>query len=807
MPCHHVSHFSILDACLLMNTHLNIHLCILLIILLQGEVISINLLHVKIIGMRNLRKADLLSQSDCYVELWLPTASTQRVRTKTIKNCKNPVWNETFCYRIDSRLKNMLELKVCDEDRFSKDDELCTVLFDVAKLQVGYKGRVKFVLNPQVSNEIIVRTEGKDICVGFPSKYFLVLYFIGPCCGLDCPHLSINLSYIVLLVHCLLSSEEELTLTVKGSYEETQKISLDADSSLRNRDSIVFHYVKNNQTKLDVTLPKKMRDCEDDICCGLCFRPKDMDVRFGFDLCTEEQDFLCKRKKYVASTVKKVLQLEEDLQDHEVPVVAITTTGGGTRSLTAMYGSLLGLQKLNILDSVSYITGLSGTTWTMANLYEDAKWSQKYLEEAINKARKHVTKCKIKGFTLDRLKYYYNELKERRQEGHNTSFIDLWGLMVEYMLHDEKDNHKLSDQRQAINEGQNPLPIYMAINLKNSYSAQDFREWLEFTPYEVGFWKYGAFIRSEDFGSEFFMGRLMKKFPESRICYMEGMWSGIFSLDVMYFWNLAFDSEDFWYRWTKDRVEDIEEDPVLHIKPHETKTRLLTPAGALSTAFRDVLTGRPTIAEFPNFLRGFQMHNKYLENEHFSTWKDTVIDTYPNKLIETAQHPLSLADTGFFINTSYPPLLIPQRKVDVILHLNYSGGSQTLPLDLIAKYFSEQGIPFPRIEISDEDRKNLKECYLFEDAESPRAPIVLFFPLVNDTFKKYKAPGVERSPTEMEEGKVDVSSPLSPYTTRELSFSEENFDNLVKMTDYNILNNENLIIQALLVEWRKQEIK
>uniref|UniRef100_A0A452HXC0 PLA2c domain-containing protein n=1 Tax=Gopherus agassizii TaxID=38772 RepID=A0A452HXC0_9SAUR len=533
-----------------------------------------------------------------------------------------------------------------------------------------------------------------------------------------------------------------------------------------------------------------------DICCGLCFRPKDMDVRFGFDLCTEEQDFLCKRKKYVAAAVKKVLQLEEDLQDHEqVPVVAITTTGGGTRSLTAMYGSLLGLQKLNIFDSVSYITGLSGTTWTMANLYEDANWSQKYLEEAINKARKQVTKCKIKGFTLDRLKYYYNELKERRQEGHNTSFIDLWGLMVEYMLHDEKDNHKLSDQRQAINEGQNPLPIYLAINLKNSYSAQDFREWLEFTPYEVGFWKYGAFIRSEDFGSEFFMGRLMKKFPESRICYMEG--------DC--YLDIPVSGTSFGYRKPPNFSDDL--DPVLHIKPHDTETRLLTPAGVLSTAFRDVLTGRPTIAEFPNFLRGFQMHNEYLENEHFSTWKDTVLDTYPNKLIETAQHPLSLADTGFFINTSYPPLLIPQRKVDVILHLNYSGGSQTLPLDLIVKYFSEQGIPFPRIEMSDEDRKNLKECYLFEDAESPRAPIVLFFPLVNDTFKKYKAPGVERSPTEMEEGKVDVSSPLSPYTTREVSFSEENFDNLVKMTDYNILNNENLIIQALrtAVERRKQQ--
>ncbi|POI36123.1 hypothetical protein CIB84_000127 [Bambusicola thoracicus] len=407
-----------------------------------------------------------------------------------------------------------------------------------------------------------------------------------------------------------------------------------------------------------------------------------------------------------------------------------------------MYGSLLGLQKLNLLDCISYIGGLSGTTWTMANLYEDAGWSEKYLEEAIKEARKQVTKNKICCFSLDCLKYYYNDLMERVKEGRNTSFIDLWGLVIESMLHDKKDEHRLSDQRQAVDNGQNPLPIYVAINLKSNYSAQAFREWLEFTPYEVSLLKYGASIRAEHFGSEFFMGRLVKRFPETRICYMQGMWSSIFSIDVMYVWNLAADSEDFWFRWTRDRVKDI----------------------------------------------------------------DTVIDCFPNKLMETANDELSLVDTGFFINTSYPPLLRSKREVDVILHLNYSGGSQTLPLDQIAKYISGQGIPFPKIEISDEDRESLKECYVFEDADSPQVPTVLFFPLVNDTFKNYKAPGVERSPEEMAEGKVDVCSILSPFTTREVCFSEENFDKLVKLTDYNVLNNEKLIIQALrmAVARRKQ---
>lgn len=51
-------------------------------------------------------------------------------------------------------------------------------------------------------------------------------------------------------------------------------------------------------------------------------------------------------------------------------------------------------------------------------------------------------------------------------------------------------------------------------------------EWCEFSPYEVGFPKYGAFIPSELFGSEFFMGRLTKRLPESRICFLEGEGGG-----------------------------------------------------------------------------------------------------------------------------------------------------------------------------------------------------------------------------------------------------------------------------------------
>uniref|UniRef100_A0A7M4G3A1 PLA2c domain-containing protein n=1 Tax=Crocodylus porosus TaxID=8502 RepID=A0A7M4G3A1_CROPO len=464
---------------------------------------------------------------------------------------------------------------------------------------------------------------------------------------------------------------------------------------------------------------------------------KDLDVRLGFDLCAEEQDFICKRKKVVAAALKKVLQLEEDLQDDEVPVVAIMTTAGGVRSMTAMFGSLLALQKLDILDCISYIAGLSGTT-----LYEDAFWSQKDLEGPINDARKHVMQSKLGCFSLDRLKYYEKELCQRQKEGHKTTFTDLWGLLIESMFRSEENPHKLSDQRQAINQGQNPLPVYVALNVKDNFSTLDFKEWVEFTPYEVGFPKYGAFIHTEDFGSEFFMGHLMKKIPESRICFMEEEW------------------------------------PVLPTRPGD-KTCLFFPRSCLSEALRDIITHRPVLPHYHNFLKGLQMHDRYLEKDRFCMWKDTVLDSSPNELNERADY-LELTDTAFFINTSCPPLLRPERTVDVILHLNYSGGLQTLVRGF-------------KIE---EDRKHLKECYLFEDTESSRAPILLYFPLVCDTFQKYKAPGVERSPTEMKQGQLNVSSTaFTPYATGMLTYTEENYNKLLNLTSYNILNNKHLILQ------------
>ncbi|XP_063015616.1 cytosolic phospholipase A2 epsilon-like [Melospiza melodia melodia] len=362
----------------------------------EPEVPQLRWLSVKIIGMRNLRKADLWSQTDCYVKLWLPTASRQEAKTRTVHNCRNPVWKETFHFVIQSEVKNILELTVCDEDTFTPDDHLMTVRFDVAKIQPGEKVRLSFELNPEPGSG------RREMDVSSP---------------LAVPLHSLDLG-------------KKVTVMTGESYE----VSVNEENSC-----------------------------------------KDLDLRLGFGLCVEEQDFICKRKKVVAAALKNLLHLDEDLQEDEVPVVAVVTAAGGVRSMTAMFGSLLALQELGVLDCVSYISGLSATTWTMSKLYEDANWSQKDLKGPVDDIRKHVTKSKLHCFSLDHMKYYENELCERKQEGHKVSFTDLWGLFIDCMLHHQGSTHKLSDQQLAVNQGQNPLPIYLSLNVKDDFSTLDFK--------------------------------------------------------------------------------------------------------------------------------------------------------------------------------------------------------------------------------------------------------------------------------------------------------------------------------------------
>ncbi|KAJ6667297.1 hypothetical protein lerEdw1_017275 [Lerista edwardsae] len=122
----------------------------------EGQAFPTSLLTVKILQARNVAVADMLNGADCYVTLWLPTASKEEARTQTILNSNAPVWNETFYFMIQNQVKNVLELRIYNEDLHAKDDLLFAVLFDVAEVSPGEKAHVTFILNSEKKEELDV---------------------------------------------------------------------------------------------------------------------------------------------------------------------------------------------------------------------------------------------------------------------------------------------------------------------------------------------------------------------------------------------------------------------------------------------------------------------------------------------------------------------------------------------------------------------------------------------------------------------------------------------------------------------------
>lgn len=524
-------------------------------------------------------------------------------------------------------------------------------------------------------------------------------------------------------------------------------------------------------------------------------------MRLGCGLCTEEQAFLSRRKQVVARALKQALQLDGDLKEDEIPVIAIMATGGGTRAMTSLYGHLAGLRELGLLDCISYITGASGSTWALANLYEDPEWSQKDLAGPTELLKAQVTKSKLGVLAPSQLQRYQQELAERARLGYPTCFTNLWALINEALLHDEPHDHKLSDQREALSRGQNPLPIYCALNTKErNLTTFEFAEWVEFSPYEVGFPKYGAFVPSELFGSKFFMGRLTKRLPESRICFLEGIWSNLYAANLQDSLYWSSEPSQFWDHWAQAQASlDKEQVPLLKIEEPPTM------ASRMAEFFTDLLTRRPLAQASHNFLHGLHFHKDYFQHPYFSFWKATKLDGLPNQLTPAEPH-LCLLDVGYLVNTSCPPLLRPTRDVDLILSLDYNLHGAFQQLQLLGRLCQEQGIPFPPISPSPEEQRQPGECHVFSDPGCPEAPVVLHFPLVNDSFQEHSAPGVQRTPEEKEAGEVNLSSSNSPYHYSKVTYSPEDMDKLLRLTHYNVCNSQERLLEALreAVQRRRQ---
>lgn len=61
--------------------------------------------------------------------------------------------------------------------------------------------------------------------------------------------------------------------------------------------------------------------------------------------------------------------------------------------------------------------------------------------------------------------------------------------------------------------------------------------------------------------------------------------------------------------------------PSLPARSHDLDTYMVTPECGIMGIIRQVLTERVMVSKFYNFLKGFQLHNEYLQSKSFCRWK------------------------------------------------------------------------------------------------------------------------------------------------------------------------------------------
>ncbi|XP_059927534.1 cytosolic phospholipase A2 gamma-like isoform X2 [Gadus macrocephalus] len=234
-------------------------------------------------------------------------------------------------------------------------------------------------------------------------------------------------------------------------------------------------------------------------------------VRIQHSLSDGEKNYLSGRKLCVQ---KCLVKNNIPCTLSKVPNIAILGSGGGERAMVGLLGSLSQMGEAGLLDAALYMSGVSGSTWCMASLYEKPNWSSDMEQIKVVAERLGHGSVSRKERVWHLIGYY-------RANFFNFSLTDVWSALVVPEIVKKIDKSTLSNYQKC--HDKDPYPIYTVINQDCKYEHLQRETFFELTPHEAGYTLAGAFVETSDFGSIFNKGVLTRRKPEMDMTYLQGL--------------------------------------------------------------------------------------------------------------------------------------------------------------------------------------------------------------------------------------------------------------------------------------------
>ncbi|RKO86594.1 acyl transferase/acyl hydrolase/lysophospholipase, partial [Blyttiomyces helicus] len=290
----------------------------------------------------------------------------------------------------------------------------------------------------------------------------------------------------------------------------------------------------------------------------------------------EELAFQASRKAFCRESFAKFIGVPvDDVHVDDIPVIAIGGSGGGMKAMLGTAGYLQGMEEEGLFDSVMYLSGVSGSCWTISTLYTAAACSPTTLVSHFTKVLpyhpgdvRHIQSL-LSPSPSTLVPLFFGGLVQKRITNLPRGVVDIYGALL--ALHFGGDGNidpekmKLSHHAKWMDGGRAPMPIYTAVRHERpwkdrvdadvttadiekftgkkfdeaqaEYDAEGDKEevvvdlksktawsqWFELSPFEIGSDELKVWIPSWAFGRKFANFKSVDRVPEQSFALQVGL--------------------------------------------------------------------------------------------------------------------------------------------------------------------------------------------------------------------------------------------------------------------------------------------